>query len=187
MARRVAFCLVENDRGEVLFIRRGYGKEKGKWSLPGGFVDRGESSRHAAYRETREETGIIVKIVSTVMVGRTHPVKTFAGQVVGGRLRFQRRECLAVKFRDPAQIRPEELAFGGDRRALRLWAEMKAQHTELKGQPLPAECPQCGERSQVRLRHYPHQNPYRCDSCQKTFQPGAIQPPVQPQSTGVNA
>ena len=174
MARRVAFCLVENDRGEVLFIQRGYGKEKGKWSLPGGFVDRGESSRHAAYRETREETGIIVEIVATVMVGRNHPVKTFAGRVVGGKLRFQRRECLAVKFRDPAKIPPHELAFGGDRRALRLWAEMKAQHAELKRQPLPDQCPQCGE-SQIRLRHYPHQNPYRCDACQKTFQ---IQSPI---------
>jgi 8-oxo-dGTP diphosphatase len=66
MARRVAFCLVENDKTQVLLIQRGYGKEKGKWSLPGGFVDKGESSRHAAYRETKEETGLIVEIVSTV-------------------------------------------------------------------------------------------------------------------------
>ena len=58
--RDVAFCLVENDKGEVLFVQRAYGNRKGKWSLPGGLVDRGESSRHAAYRETREETGIVV-------------------------------------------------------------------------------------------------------------------------------
>ena len=169
MARRVAFCLVENSRGEILFIQRGYGKEKGKWSLPGGFVDRGESSRHAAYRETKEETGLVVKITSTVMIGRTHPVKTFAGRVVGGKLRFQRRECLDVRFRNPDKIRPEELAFGGDRRALRLWSEMKAQHTALKEQPLPDECPHCAGPAPVRLRYYPHQNPYRCNSCQKTF------------------
>ena len=82
-------------------IQRGYGKEKGKWSLPGGFVDRGESSKHAAYRETKEETGLIVEIISTVVVGQRRPIKTFAGRVVGGKLRFQRRECLDVKFRDP--------------------------------------------------------------------------------------
>ena len=29
--RRVAFCLVENDTGQVLLIQRGYGKQKGKW------------------------------------------------------------------------------------------------------------------------------------------------------------
>ena len=168
MAKRVAFCLVENSRGEVLFIQRGYGKEKGKWSLPGGLVDRGESSKHAAYRETKEETGLIVEIISTVMVGRTRPIKTFAGRVKGGKLRFQRRECLDVRFRDPKRIRPHDLAFDADRRALRLWSEMKAKHDELKRQPLPEECPQCGS-SRVRLRHYPHQNHYRCDSCKKTF------------------
>ena len=55
--RDVAFCLVENEKGEVLFVQRAHGQEKGKWSLPGGLVDRGEGSRHAAYRETREENG----------------------------------------------------------------------------------------------------------------------------------
>ena len=168
MARRVAFCLVENRRGEVLLIQRGYGKEKGKWSLPGGFVDRGESSKHAAYRETKEETGLIVEIISTVMVGQRRPIKTFAGRVVGGKLRFQRRECLDVRFRDPKKMRSHELAFDADRRALHLWAEMKAEHNELRRQPLPEKCPLCGE-SQVRLRLHPHQNHYRCGSCKKTF------------------
>ena len=168
MARRVAFCLVENSRGEILLIQRGYGKEKGKWSLPGGFVDRGESSKHAAYRETKEETGLRVEIISRVMVGRTRPIKTFAGRVVGGKLRFQRRECLDVKFRDPTKLRSHELAFGADRRALHLWAEMNAKHNELGQQPLPEKCPKCGETG-VRLRRYPHQNHYRCGSCKKTF------------------
>ena len=166
MARRTAFCLVENDKGEVLFVQRGYGKSRGKWSFPGGFVDRGESRGRAAYRETKEETGIIVKIISTVRVGKTS--KTFVGQVVGGKLRFQRRECLDVRCRDPAKIKPHELAFDADRQSLRLWAEMKAKHDELKRKPLPEECPHCGD-ARVRLRRYPHRNHYRCGSCKKTF------------------
>ena len=93
MPRRRAFCLVENGRGEILFIQRGYGKEKGKWSLPGGFVDPGERSKDAARRETREETGLAVKIVSTVRVNRESTAKVFAGRVMGGKLHFQRREC----------------------------------------------------------------------------------------------
>ena len=124
--RDVAFCLVENERGEVLFVQRAYGKEKGKWSLPGGLVDRGESSRRAAYRETREETGIIVKITHRLFTGNTRPIKIFVGQRVGGRLRFQRKECLDVRWRSPREIRPEDLAFGGDRKALRLWADIKS-------------------------------------------------------------
>ena len=172
MAKPVAFCLVENSRDEILLIQRAYGKEKGKWSLPGGFVDRGESSRRAAQRETKEETGLIVEITSTVMIGRNSPIQTFAGRVVGGKLRFQRRECLDVKFRNPARIKPYELAFDADRRALRLWSEMKARHAKLQRQPLPARCPHCGNSS-VRLRQHPQYNPYRCNSCRKTFQPAA--------------
>ena len=123
--KKVAFCLVENDKGEILFVQRAYGKEKGKWSLPGGLVDRGESSRHAAYRETKEETGIIVKITHQLFTGNTNPVKVFVGQPVGGRLKFQRRECLDVRWRNPERIRPEDLAFGGDKKALSLWSDIK--------------------------------------------------------------
>ena len=128
--RDVAFCLVENEKGEVLFVQRAYGKEKGKWSLPGGLVDRGESSRHAAYRETREETGIIVEITHRLFTGNTRPIKVFVGRPMGGRLRFQRKECLDVRWRNPQRVRPEDLAFGGDRKALRLWADIKNGRAE---------------------------------------------------------
>ena len=93
----MAFCLVKNDRGDVLFVQRAYGDCKGKWSLPGGLVDRGESSRHAAYRETVEETGIIVEITHGLFTSNNHPVKVFVGRPLGGRLRFQRKECLDVR------------------------------------------------------------------------------------------
>ena len=168
MPRRRAFCLVENGRGEILFIQRGYGKEKGKWSLPGGFVDSGERSKHAARRETREETGLAVKIVSTVRVNRDSTAKVFAGRVVGGKLHFQRRECLDVKFRDPARMKSGDLAFDSDRRALEAWAKLKERHRELKKQPLPNRCPRCGSSS-VRLRQDPHHKAFRCRSCKIAF------------------
>ena len=168
MPKRRAFCLVENDRGEILFIQRGYGKEKGKWSLPGGFVDSGERSKDAARRETREETGLAVKIVSTVRVNRDSTAKVFAGRVMGGKLHFQRRECLDVKFRDPARMRSGDLAFESGRRALEAWGKLKERHRELRKRPLPRSCPRCGS-SAVRLRQDPHHKAYRCRSCRRTF------------------
>lgn len=124
--RRVAFCLVEDPKGRILMVQRAYGDKKGKWSLPGGFVDRGESRRHAAYRETREETGIVVKITHRLFTSRSRVSAIFVGRQVGGRLKFQRRECLDVRWRDPGKIEPFELAFGGDRKALDMWRDIKA-------------------------------------------------------------
>ena len=163
----VAFCLVENKRGQVLLVQRGYGKEKYKWSLPGGHVDGKEGYQQAAARETREETGLRVKIISTIMVGRTHAIQTFFGVIKGGNLRAKRPECLDAGFFSYHNL--PELAFGADRRAIKSWQEMKVRHEQLATQSPPSQCPYCNSAT-IRLRKYPHKNPYRCQSCQRTLQ-----------------
>ena len=163
----VAFCLVENKSCQVLLVQRGFGKEKYKWSLPGGHVDGNEGYKKAAARETREETGLRVKIISNVMVGRTNPIQTFFGIIIGGALRAKRPECLDARFFSYHNL--PELAFGADRRAIKSWQEMKASHEQLATQPPPAQCPHCNSET-IRLRKYPHKNPYRCQSCQRTLQ-----------------
>jgi ADP-ribose pyrophosphatase YjhB (NUDIX family) len=44
--------------GTVLLIERAKGALKGRWSLPGGHIEPGETARAAAVREVREETGV---------------------------------------------------------------------------------------------------------------------------------
>jgi 8-oxo-dGTP diphosphatase len=48
------------DGERLLLIRRATPPEAGRWSLPGGRVDRGETMAEAVVREVREETGLDV-------------------------------------------------------------------------------------------------------------------------------
>ena len=46
--------------GEVLLVRRGKAPNFGRWSLPGGAQELGETAEQAAHRELEEETGLKV-------------------------------------------------------------------------------------------------------------------------------
>lgn len=49
------------DRGRLLLVRRGRGPAIGKWSVPGGRVEPGETLAGAVERELEEETGLAVE------------------------------------------------------------------------------------------------------------------------------
>ncbi|WP_019357998.1 NUDIX hydrolase [Streptomyces sp. AA1529] len=57
--RYTADVVVTTTDGRVLLIERGWAPYEGAWALPGGHVDRGETSREAAARELFEETGVL--------------------------------------------------------------------------------------------------------------------------------
>ena len=52
-----ATSVVERD-GNILMVRRANQPGYGLWSMPGGYVDRGEVVEQAASREGLEETGL---------------------------------------------------------------------------------------------------------------------------------
>ncbi len=59
----VAGCIPEWD-GKILLCRRAIEPRHGLWTLPAGFMENGESTEEAAMRETREEAGARVEIIS---------------------------------------------------------------------------------------------------------------------------
>ena len=90
-APTVSVLAVDGDR--VLLGRRGGSPGKGTWSLPSGYVDYEEDFLTTAIRETREETGLDVQILSIINVVSSFvsPAFHFLGiyviaQVVGGEL-----------------------------------------------------------------------------------------------------
>jgi ADP-ribose pyrophosphatase YjhB (NUDIX family) len=59
------------DQDKVLMVRE---RSDGKWSLPGGWVDVGDSPSFAVEREIREESGYLAKAIKlAALVDRSHP------------------------------------------------------------------------------------------------------------------
>ena len=52
-----------NESNEFILIKRKNDPFKDHWALPGGFVDYGETTEHAAVREAKEETSIDVELI----------------------------------------------------------------------------------------------------------------------------
>ena len=69
-----AGVLVFGADGRLLLVREGYGR--GRWTLPGGYVEPGELPHDAAVREAREEAGITATPVAVVGLYRFRGERT---------------------------------------------------------------------------------------------------------------
>lgn len=89
-----ASAVITDGADRVLVVQRGTEPGRGRWSVPGGKVEPGETLEQAAAREAREETGLDVEIGRELWSlripagdGRVYEVHDFAATVIGGTLR----------------------------------------------------------------------------------------------------
>jgi 8-oxo-dGTP diphosphatase len=122
---KVAAAVLIEDREEVLLVRRAVTPQKGKWTLPAGFVDAREDPIDAAVRECLEETGLKVRILGLIdlISGREHEhgadiVLLYRGKIVGGELKSG-SDVSEVAFFSRDQLPP--LAFRATKTALSIW------------------------------------------------------------------
>ena len=94
MRVRCVGAIVHDADGRLLLIRRGRPPAEGRWSLPGGRVEAGESDAEAVVRELSEETGLRVepgRLIGSVERpgpgGVTYDIHDYAALVTGGALR----------------------------------------------------------------------------------------------------
>jgi len=109
-------------QGRVLLCRRGIEPAYGCWTVPGGYVESGETVQHAAVREAREEANIQVRLgslLSVTNVVRANQVHLFyraemsTGEFCAG------SESREVRLFHPRDIPWDEIAFDSVEESLR--------------------------------------------------------------------
>ena len=71
-------CLYQD---KILFVKHKYGVSEGLWTLPGGYVELGESLTNAIEREVLEETGIKTQALELLAIRHMNNEKEVKGLI----------------------------------------------------------------------------------------------------------
>jgi ADP-ribose pyrophosphatase YjhB (NUDIX family) len=112
--------LIRNPQHELALVRRAIEPGYGKWTFPGGFVDRGEPVKEAAVREAREEVGLDVRLDYLLNV-YSYPgapvIIVYVATMTGGGVACD-DEGIEARFFAASEIPWGELAFRSTHDAL---------------------------------------------------------------------
>jgi 8-oxo-dGTP diphosphatase len=107
--------------GSILLVRRGRPPQAGRWSVPGGHVEPGESPETAVLRELHEETGLsgvcgpVVLDVTVDIEGRRYWITDFAVTVPDRRGPVASDDAEAAAWVPLGQLEDLDLVDGLDR------------------------------------------------------------------------
>jgi len=110
--------------GQVLLCLRNIEPRRGKWTLPAGFMELGETTAEGAMRETDEEAGAQVEllglfsVLNVVRVGQVHLF--YRARLLSDRF-APGHETIEARLFDESDIPWDDLAFRTVRETLRCW------------------------------------------------------------------
>jgi len=108
--------------GRIVLVQRDIEPGYGKWTFPGGFVERGERAEAAAEREVLEESGLKIEAAHIIGLytyeGEVPAIAVFAARVVGGEPR-PLDETMDVKTFPRDGLPWTEMAFPSTEQALK--------------------------------------------------------------------
>ena len=123
----VACVIVEKDN-RIILLKRAMSPERGKWVMPGGYVDRGEKVEEAAVRETKEECEIDIELKELFGVysypGYLEAVIVYLAEYKSGTLAAG-DETTDIKLIGIEDIPWDHLAFESTRDALKDYCALK--------------------------------------------------------------
>jgi ADP-ribose pyrophosphatase YjhB (NUDIX family) len=119
----VVGCITEWEE-KILLCRRGIKPRYGFWTLPAGFLEQGETLSEGASRETLEETGARVEILTHFTLFDLPHVSQvsliFRARLIDPDLR-PGRETLEVRLFRESEIPWNEIAFSSIKKSLQLY------------------------------------------------------------------
>jgi ADP-ribose pyrophosphatase YjhB (NUDIX family) len=117
----VACAIARDGDGRIILARRAFDPGRGRWSMPGGFVDLGETVEDAVRRELREELALDIELDGLVGVysSATERVVLIVYAATARGSAELSAEALEVRAFAPEELPWDELAFPTDEQALR--------------------------------------------------------------------
>ena len=146
-----AVALVSDSEGRLLVCRRAHEPGFGRWSLPGGVIEPGETGEQAAAREVAEETGLVLAAEAFQYLASLPNLYEFQAYVwptldffytarVEGNpsLRADPGEVAEMAWLLPEQAQGMDFAFESNRRAVELLRALGGCKKARTGEPARA-------------------------------------------------